>query len=143
MTKYSRQRQMIYDYMLSTKAHPTAEMVYAAVREQCPNISLGTVYRNLAFLEQQGKLIKLSFGEGHERFDADTSRHYHFLCRCCGRVSDLKMMSLKHIEVIAGEQFGGVIEDHMAYFTGLCPECAAQQKTSAGGGLQEEQQAGA
>ena len=126
MVKYSRQRELIYTYLMSTKAHPTAETVYTAVREQCPNISLGTVYRNLTFLEQQGKIIKLSMGEDSERFDADTSRHYHFRCRCCGSVSDLKMMSLKHIEVIAGENFDGVIEDHMAYFTGICGECKAK-----------------
>ena len=126
MVKYSRQRELIYTYLMSTKAHPTAETVYKAVKEQCPNISLGTVYRNLTFLEQQGKIIKLSMGEDSERFDADTSRHYHFRCRCCGSVSDLKMMSLKHIKVIAGENFDGVIEDHMAYFTGVCGACKAK-----------------
>lgn len=130
MVKYSRQRELIYTYLMSTKAHPTAETVYTAVKEQCPNISLGTVYRNLAFLEQQGKIIKLSMGEESERFDADTSRHYHFRCRCCGSVSDLKMMSLKHIEVVAGEHFDGIIEDHMAYFTGICPECRSKMETN-------------
>lgn len=126
--KYSRQRESIKQYLCSTHEHPTADMVYAAVQKQYPNISLGTVYRNLGFLEQQGEIVKLSVGGMSDRYDANTDRHYHFICRDCGRVIDLDMMPLKHIEVIAGEKFQGVIEDHMALFWGHCDDCLNRAK---------------
>lgn len=121
--KHSKQRECINNYLMSRKDHPTADMVYSAVREVFPNISLGTVYRNLSFLEEHGEIIKLNTGGGSERYDAKTDRHYHFICSSCGAVMDLEMMPLDHIEVIAGEKFDGQIEDHIAYFYGRCGDC--------------------
>lgn len=127
--KFSRQRASIQNYLMSTKEHPSADMVYEAVRQEYPNISLGTVYRNLTFLADQGEIIKLSCG-GCERYDANTNQHYHFICNCCGKVSDLDMMPLDHIEMIAADKFGGVIEDHKAFFYGQCADCVNKNKNS-------------
>lgn len=129
--KFSRQRECIKQYLMSRKDHPTADMIYTAVKQEFPNISLGTVYRNLAFLVDHGEIIKLSCGENCDRFDANTQKHYHFLCSSCGQVYDLKMMPLDHIDVIAGENFDGMIEGHEAYFYGSCRSCHEKnEKTS-------------
>lgn len=121
--KYSRQREVIKDYLKSTKEHPTADMVYSRVRESFPKISLGTVYRNLNLLVDEGEAIKIDCGDGSERFDGDTSEHYHFICKECNRVLDLKIDSLTHINTLAGNGFDGVIEGHVTYFYGKCPQC--------------------
>ena len=80
---YSRQRESIKQYLMSTKEHPTAEVVYQHVREEFPKISLGTVYRNLTLLVDMGEAKKISTGDGTDRFDGDTSAHSHYYCRCC------------------------------------------------------------
>lgn len=121
--KYSRQRDMIRSYLSSTKEHPTADMVYENVRKEFPNISLGTVYRNLKLLVSEGEAIKIDCGDGCERFDSRVSPHYHFICRNCGRVLDIEMPSIAHIDTLAGSSFDGVIEGHSVYFYGRCGEC--------------------
>ena len=87
--KYSRQREAILLYLRSTKSHPTAENVYTEIRKEFPKISLGTVYRNLNLLVDQGEILRLNCGDGVEHFDAKTEPHNHFACRTCGAVIDL------------------------------------------------------
>lgn len=77
--KFSRQRQAIMDYLMSTTEHPTADTIYANVKEQYPNISLGTVYRNLNLLADEGQILRLSCGDGSDHFDGTIEPHYHFL----------------------------------------------------------------
>ena len=122
-TKFSRQRQCIMNYLSETKEHPTAEMVYLHVKKEYPSISLGTVYRNLNLLTEQGQIRKLSCGDGCERFDWDTTPHNHFICRHCGHVMDLDMEPFEHINTLAGVHFLGRIEGHVTYFYGICEEC--------------------
>ena len=121
--KYSRQREAIKKYLMSTKEHPTAEMVYEAIRQVCPNISLGTVYRNLTFLEEHGEITRLHCGEGSDRFDGNIDPHYHFICRECGKVQDVPMETADHLEKSAAERFDGSIEGHTALFYGVCRSC--------------------
>lgn len=122
-TKFSRQRQCIIEYLRGTKEHPTAEMVYLHVRKEYPNISLGTVYRNLKLLAAQGQIKRLYCGDGCERFDSDISEHNHFICRHCNNVMDLDMELFNHINTLAQVCFPGKIEGHVTYFYGICQKC--------------------
>ncbi len=124
VNKYSRQREAIKEYLMNTKEHPTADTVYMNIRETYPNISLGTVYRNLNLLVEQGEIQKLNCQDGCDRFDGNTKQHYHFLCRDCGKVFDIEMESIEHINVIAGAKFGGKVDGHITFFYGKCPECS-------------------
>lgn len=126
--KYSRQREAIREYLASTNTHPTADMVYSHIQKIYPNISLGTVYRNLNLLVEQGDAIKLSCGDDMEHYDYDTSDHYHFICKTCGHVFDLEMESINHINTIAASSFKGNIEGSVTYFYGTCPECLKEKK---------------
>lgn len=121
--KYSRQRQVIKDFLMSRKDHPTADVVYMNVRQEYPNISLGTVYRNLTLLADMGEIQRLRVGDGVDHFDADTSAHYHFVCSECGNVMDLKMDNINNIIDIAGINFDGEIQGHVTYFYGICGNC--------------------
>ncbi|MCM1326852.1 MAG: transcriptional repressor [Bacteroidales bacterium] len=122
--KRSKQRDMIKAFLMERKDHPTADVVYMNVRKQYPNISLGTVYRNLTLLSDLGEIKRLRVGDGVDHFDADTSPHYHFVCTECGSVTDLDMPSIDSIVDIAGADFDGSITGHVTYFYGTCGNCA-------------------
>ncbi len=121
--KYSRQREVIKDFLITRKDHPTADVVYMNVRQQYPNISLGTVYRNLTLLSDIGEILRLRVGDGVDHFDANASPHNHFVCSDCGSVIDLEMDAIPDITNIASENFTGRVDGHVTYFYGLCPLC--------------------
>ena len=121
--KYSRQREAIKDFLMTRNDHPTADVVYSNVRTEFPNISLGTVYRNLTLLADLGEIARLRVGDGVDHFDADTSPHYHFVRSDCGSVIDLEMDSIDSINQTAARNFDGQIAGHITYFYGLCPHC--------------------
>ncbi len=121
--KYSRQRQYIYNFLMNRKDHPTADVVYQNVRQEHPNISLGTVYRNLTLLADRGEILRLQVGDGVDHFDADTSLHCHFVCSDCGGVSDLKLDCVDEMLNKAQDCFTGRIERQSTYFYGLCGKC--------------------
>lgn len=123
MLKYSRQREAIKNFLVTRYDHPTAETVYLNIREEFPNISLGTVYRNLSLLAEIGEIQKLSTGTGPDRFDGNPRPHYHFICNHCGNVLDLDVKGLEHINILAAQNFDGEIEGHITYFYGSCPDC--------------------
>ena len=121
--KYSRQREAIKENLCMRKDHPTADMVYNSIRMQYPNVSLGTVYRNLQLLTEIGELQKIRVGDGLDHFDADTSVHYHFYCTRCGAVMDMNMDEINEINDIASKSFDGIIESHNLTFSGICGKC--------------------
>lgn len=122
-TKYSRQRASIKDYLARTKEHPTADTIYMNIKLIYPNISLGTVYRNLNLLSDSGEILKISCGDGSDRFDGNPNPHNHFICKECNHVYDLEMESIDHIREIANVNFNGIIEGHKTYFYGRCHDC--------------------
>lgn len=127
--KYSRQRELIKDFLCTRKDHPTADVVYMNVRQQYPNISLGTVYRNLTLLSDTGEIQRLRLGDGVDHFDADTLPHNHFICTQCGSVLDLEMESIDYISEAAGEHFNGTIDGHVTYFYGTCGDCCKKSQS--------------
>ena len=128
--KYSRQRELIKEFLMTRKDNPTADIIYQSVRKENPNISLGTVYRNLTLLCGDGEINRLNVGDGTDHFDADISPHYHFVCRKCGSVIDLNMESIEAITSTAAANFDGRIEGHRTYFYGTCQHCTGQHRQS-------------
>lgn len=122
MTKRSLQRDLIKKNLISRYDHPTADMVYHSIRQELPNISLGTVYRNLRFLVEQGDALSLKLGDGREHFDGHVEPHYHFICSECGAVEDIVMDELS-ICSQAAKHCSGEIQGHSTYFYGLCKNC--------------------
>lgn len=121
--KYSRQRESIKEYLNQSCEHPTADMVYMHVKQEYPNISLGTVYRNLNLLADLGEAIKITTPLGGDRFDGRIAPHYHFCCTHCGNVIDLDLKELNFVNEEAGKNFDGIIEGHSMMFYGTCKEC--------------------
>ena len=126
--KRSRQREMIKSFLMGRKDHPTADVIYSNLKQQDPNLSLGTVYRNLTLLSDMGEILRLRVGDGVDHFDADTSPHNHFVCKECGSVIDLQMENIDYISEAAAKNFDGIVQGHTTYFYGICGECTRNQE---------------
>ena len=127
MIKHSRQREAILADLRSRRDHPTADMVYESVRIIYPNISLGTVYRNLSLLADHGQVLRISTGMGADHFDGFTNPHNHFICRECGMVEDMEYISCDEMILQASGLFPGLIEDCELQFFGKCKNCLSGQ----------------
>ena len=88
-----------------------------------PRISLGTVYRNLEILSEQGLIQKLDIGGTQKRFDGNATTHYHIRCTKCGRVDDLDLPTDANIEKEASKVTDFQILRHRLEFSGICPDC--------------------
>lgn len=126
--KHSKQRDSIKEFLATRKDHPTADTVYMNVRQSFPNISLGTVYRNLTLLADIGEIARLRVGDGVDHFDYDTTPHYHFVCSECGAVLDLDMTFIDQMTEAARKNFDGEIEGQVTWFYGRCSECTKKIK---------------
>lgn len=123
--KYSRQREAIKTFLANTTLHPTADIVHAHIKKEFPRISLGTIYRNLSLLAEQGELQQLPCVNGGDRFDANTTSHAHFTCSKCYCVLDLDIPEqLQELNKAVTNTFGGHIHSQQIMFHGLCPKCS-------------------
>ena len=121
MTRHSKQRDAVFRNLCSRFDHPTAEELYLSLKKELPDISLATVYRNLSVLESEGKIMRIAC-DGTSRYDAVFADHAHFICRLCGKVTDIPISELNITKQISGN-FDGIIETQSLIFGGICPEC--------------------
>ena len=123
----SRQRDAILQNLQQRCDHPTAMELYLSVRAEMPNLSLGTVYRNLNMLACDGVILRISF-KGADRFDGNKMLHYHFRCLECGKVYDIDMPTFDGINLKAQAFAKGRINSHELVFSGVCDECLDAEK---------------
>ena len=121
--RMTRQRRLILEELDAPGRHPTADAVYQQVRRRIPNISLGTVYRNLEVLSQAGMIRKLHIGSGQKRYDRKLDKHYHVHCVQCGRISDLPGGPFGDLEEVARGNSDFDIIGYELEFEGLCRQC--------------------
>lgn len=119
----SRQRTALLELLRSTKTHPTASWLYDRLKPDFPDLSPGTVYRNLTILAEQNLVRVLRSGSTFDRFDADTGTHYHIVCERCGKVEDIELPAEDGCEREAQEASGYAITSHRLDFFGICPDC--------------------
>jgi len=124
--RMTRQRKVILDTLKRLKTHPTADELFGLVRKKLPKISLGTVYRNLELLTEQGVIRKLETAGAQKRFDGDVSPHYHIKCVRCGKIDDL-MVQLPEIDPALAEDTRYEVLDVNLEFLGVCPKCQQKQ----------------
>ncbi len=122
--KHSRKRDAILACLRGTTVHPSADWIYARLKPEIPDLSLGTVYRNLTLFREEGVIRSLGVVDGLERFDADTSPHMHFVCTCCGAVLDVEGAQLP-AELPAMGAAAGNVSSCQVTFTGVCHSCAS------------------
>lgn len=122
--KFSLQRKMIYEQVRDYPIHPTADEVYTALKAKCPNLSLGTVYRNLNLLAEMGMVLKIHTGSDKERFDGRTDPHCHFFCEKCRRVFDVEDESIHDIKTRVLHRDGHIVSEADVNLRGICRECS-------------------
>ncbi len=119
----SRQRDRILELLESTGTHPSAGWLFARMRKDFPNLSLGTVYRNLGILIEQDKIRRISSAGVFDRLDANSRPHAHFICEKCGAIIDLDEPDVC-LEERFRKEHGLVVRRHEVRFYGFCRRCA-------------------
>ena len=121
MKNYSRQREVILNVLRSTNTHPTASWIYESAREYIPNISLGTVYRNLAALTASGDILCINVGDGQDHYDGDISSHLHLHCKSCLSITDINLNRDPFKKFATEKGFKPDISSYVMY--GICENC--------------------
>ncbi|WAW15472.1 Fur family transcriptional regulator [Peptostreptococcus equinus] len=120
--RFSKQREMILNEVKNNNNHPTADMVYDKLRKDNPNLSLGTVYRNLTQLADNGLITKLSIPGDPVRFDCNTDEHNHFICEDCGQIFDIDKDLVAYADK-GLEKLGFKVNSAQILLKGICVEC--------------------
>ena len=126
--KNFRKRNAILSYLQGTTAHPSAETIYSDLKAEIPDLSIGTVYRNLTHFRKQGLVSSIATVNGIERFDANTEPHVHFICEGCDAVIDLHQLSTP--QALCSEAEGSIgcsVSGCQLSFTGKCRDCLENQ----------------
>ena len=121
IVRRSKKRDAILRLMRTTKCHPSADWIYQQLKDEYPNLSLGTVYRNLNLLAEDGVITRMPFPV--ERYDADTRPHPHFCCDECGAVYDMDLPYDPEMDRKAAEASEHDVTGHQVTFHGVCAKC--------------------
>ena len=121
--KLTPQRLAVYNYLLNTTSHPSADIIYTDIHIQYPTMSLATVYKALKTLVDVGLIQEINVGEGNFRYDGNSLAHPHVQCLSCGKVDDFKDLSLDNLNSLAEEYTDYKIISNKVYFYGYCPDC--------------------
>ena len=123
--RYSKQRELVLQTVEALCDHPTAEEIYEKTVPECPNISLGTVYRNLNSLVDAGLVRRVSIPGKADRFDHTLCWHSHLYCNACGNVVDAEVDEKQVMKLVRRQK--GVVQDCAVVLFGLCEDCARRQ----------------
>ncbi|MDN5346794.1 MAG: Fur family transcriptional regulator, peroxide stress response regulator [Clostridia bacterium] len=121
--RMTKQKKVILEILRGTKSHPTADWIYEQARKILPDISLGTVYRNLGVLKESGEILELNYGSTYSRYDGNPVNHYHFVCLKCGKVLDVDMPIHSELEREIKQEGIAKVLYHRLEFYGYCAEC--------------------
>ncbi|NFO14883.1 transcriptional repressor [Clostridium botulinum] len=121
--KLTPQRLAVYNYLLGTASHPSAEIIYKAIHEQYPTMSLATVYKTLKTLVDVGLIQEINVGEGNFRYDRNSSSHPHIQCLTCGRIDDFEDLNLDYLNKLAEDNSKFTVCYNRVYFYGYCKDC--------------------
>ena len=128
MMRLTTQRQIILEELSKVKTHPTASELYDMVRKRLPRIGLGTVYRNLELMAENGMVLKLEVGGTQKRFDATTHTHYHIRCTDCGKVDDIDTPVMDDLVREAANATAYEVLGHHIEFSGRCLACQKKSR---------------
>ena len=130
-TKQFRKRNAILTCLRGTHLHPSAEMLHEMLTPEHPDISLATVYRNLALFKQQGIIQSLGTVDGIERFDGNIAPHVHFICTSCSSILDLPQVAVpEQLRSTVESATHGRVNECQLSFTGICQNCCQNEKTA-------------
>jgi len=121
--KVTHQRTEIFRALLNSVDHPSAEMLYKRISSKLPTISLDTVYRTLATLEQHGLISRINTSGSQARFEAVVTQHHHLICSKCNKVIDFHWPAFDEIELPETINFWGQVGSKNVVIYGICNDC--------------------
>ena len=121
--KLTPQRLAVYKYLMSTNEHPSAEVIYTALQDEYPTMSLATVYKALKTLAEVGLIQELNVGEGNFRYDGKVDSHPHIQCIHCSKVEDFQTFDLSTLNEEAQKHTSFRVLSNKVYFYGICTDC--------------------
>jgi len=121
--KLTPQRLAVYNYLINTTSHPSADVIYTDIHIQYPTMSLATVYKALKTLVEVGLIQEINVGEGNFRYDGNSFPHPHLQCLGCGKVDDFKDLTLDNLNSLAENHTNYKIVSNKVYFYGYCTNC--------------------
>lgn len=124
IVRRSKKRDAMLELLRSTTCHPSADWVHRQLRQQYPDISLGTVYRNLKQLTEEGLVRSVGVIGGQERFDGCLTPHSHFICNHCGQMVDLPDCVPADAVGLLGKEYGFTAQSCEVHIYGICSDCA-------------------
>lgn len=127
-SRMTRQRRIILEELSKTCTHPTVDEIYSMVKEKLPNISLGTVYRNLDLLAENNQIAKLETAGSMRRYDANMKPHSHVRCLSCGQVYDIPYINTSALDLNAENLHGFDCLQVRVEIDGLCPHCSQKKQ---------------
>ena len=119
--RFSKQRNLILNIVQDTRTHPTADYVYEKARKELPNVSLGTVYRNLGQLVENNQLKSLNI-DGTIHYDAFLDDHQHFQCKSCNRIFDIELNTKDFVSKVESNT-NHIIDGCQIHLVGICNDC--------------------
>ena len=128
--KLTPQRCAIYEMLVASTDHPTAEDIYRTVKRAYPMISQNTVYYTLSALKEARLISEVNLGHEHARFDANMDRHHHLVCVSCQEINDVYDEGLNRLSVSAAKERQYTILGHRVEFYGYCKRCRDKGKAS-------------
>lgn len=123
--RYSKQRELVYQTVQALDDHPTVEEIYSNALRECPNLSLGTVYRNLNGLVETGRVRRVSIPGQPDRYDRTLRQHSHLYCTVCGGVTDVMLDSEALLGLLQTQS--GRVTDYSLTLYGVCEACSRQK----------------
>lgn len=121
--KFSKQRELILNYILNSHEHLTADTIYADLKKDNPELSLGTVYRNLTKLTEIGAIKKVSLPNQVDKFDKNLDPHAHFICDECGSITDINIPGMDEFLDKVSDEDGISIRKYDLTLNGTCKKC--------------------
>lgn len=130
-TRMTKQKKVILDILRNTLSHPSADWVYEQAKRMVPDISLGTVYRNLNVLRDSGEITELNYGSTYSRYDGRNENHYHFFCEKCSKLVDVSIPVYEGLDKMVQDTTGFEVRHHRMEFYGLCNDCKEMKANEA------------
>jgi Fe2+ or Zn2+ uptake regulation protein len=128
--KYSRQRELILETLRSSSKHPTAEELYGDLKKVMPNLSLGTIYRNLNLLADLKQISRLEgAGSNSIRYDARNDEHCHLICTVCNKIQDVDLEYFSPVDTTLQDKLGFKVKEHGIVLKGICSDCVQENNT--------------
>lgn len=121
--KFSKQREIILNEVMNSHLHPTADSIYTSLKKDNPGLSLGTVYRNLSQLTENGYISKLSIPNQSDRYDKNIKPHAHLICERCNNIYDIESETIsKFINDLSNEESLSIL-NYDIVLQGICKNC--------------------